>query len=355
DIAIVMEEILSKNDFKLNQLKSKLKDIINEATDYKEKKTIIFSFFEDTARYIFDSLLNDEDYLREIQHPTIEIISGKVSSRKKRKEIIEKFAPISSFKEIPEEEQITILISTDVLSEGQNLQDAKHVINYDLHWNPVRMIQRAGRIDRLGSCHGKITIHNFFLEEGLEALLNLMQRIFSRLRKIDAAIELDAPILESDQEYQNLKRIKEQDTDIIEEYENKLEFIGLNQSKKDLLTAIKEIGIKTFGKLPNGIFSGMLTRDQSGLVVAIEVIQKGIPKLNDDKNLIDCDLCGQYQYCQQIMFANKLYWICNSHNEEKVLKSLISIYEILAFPIDENLQNFRSEYNSDVTHYDQTY
>lgn len=55
------------------------------------------------------------------------------------------------------------------------------------------------------------------------------------------------------------------------------------------------------------------------------------------------------------MFANKLYWICNSHNEEKVLKSLISIYEILAFPIDENLQNFRSEYNSDVTHYDQTY
>ncbi len=278
DILEIMEKILNNNDFKLLELKIKLKLIINDAADYKEKKTVIFSFFEDTASYIYESILKDKEYLSDLNNPKIEIISGKVNSRKKRKEIIDRFAPISSSKDIPKEEQIDILISTDVLSEGQNLQDAKHVINYDLHWNPVRMIQRAGRIDRLGSCHEKIFIHNFFLEEGLEALLNLMKRIYLRLRKIDAAIELDAPVLESDLEYQNLKRIKEQDTDIIEEYENKLEFIGLNQSKKDLLTAIKEIGIKMFDRLPNGIFSGMLTSDRSGLVVAIEVTQKGIKR-----------------------------------------------------------------------------
>ncbi|MFW9874948.1 MAG: hypothetical protein ACFFG0_17715 [Candidatus Thorarchaeota archaeon] len=75
-----------------------------------------------------------------------------------------------------------------------------------------------------------------------------------------------------------MERIKNQDTAIIEEYENKLEFIGLNQSKKDLLTAIKEIGIKIFSKLPNGIYSGMLTTDHSGLAVSVEVSQRGIKR-----------------------------------------------------------------------------
>ncbi|MHA1285727.1 MAG: helicase-related protein, partial [Promethearchaeota archaeon] len=160
--------------------------------------------------------------------------------------------------------------------EGQNLQDAKHVINYDLHWNPVRMIQRAGRIDRLGSIHKEIVIHNFFLEDGLEALLNLMQRIVARLKKIDDAIELDAPVIEMEREYINLNRIQDQDSKIIEEYEEQLEFIGLNQSKKDLLTAIQEIGYEKFAKTPMGIHSGMLTPENSGLMISVKFMKKNM-------------------------------------------------------------------------------
>ena len=88
-----------------------------------------------------------------------------------------------------------MLISTDVLSEGQNLQDAQYLVNYDLHWNPVRMIQRAGRIDRLFSPHEKVYFYNIMPEKGLEDLLKLVKRLQQRVQAIDATLGLDASVL----------------------------------------------------------------------------------------------------------------------------------------------------------------
>ncbi|WP_307811446.1 C-terminal helicase domain-containing protein [Ktedonospora formicarum] len=85
-----------------------------------------------------------------------------------------------------------VLISTDVLSEGQNLQDAGVVINYDLHWNPVRLIQRAGRVDRIGSSFAHIMLYNVFPEADLESLLGLIQKLSTRIAQIDQTVGLDA-------------------------------------------------------------------------------------------------------------------------------------------------------------------
>lgn len=83
-------------------------------------------------------------------------------------------------------------MSTDVLSEGMNLQKARYLINYDLHWNPTRMIQRAGRIDRIGSPYQKIYVYNFFPEEELEDLLRLVEILQNKIRNIDSAVGLDS-------------------------------------------------------------------------------------------------------------------------------------------------------------------
>ena len=91
--------------------------------------------------------------------------------------------------------QIDIILSTDVLSEGQNLQTARYLINYDLHWNPTRMIQRAGRIDRIGSKYQEIFVYNFFPEKELEELLKIVEILQGKISNIDESIGLDQSVL----------------------------------------------------------------------------------------------------------------------------------------------------------------
>src|SRR5690606_8091983 len=109
--------------------------------------------------------------------------------------IIAQFAPIGSGLEQPPADSIDVLISTDVLSEGQNPPDCGALINYDLTWNPIRLVQRNGRIDRIGSPHAEIGIYNLFPEEELEALLHLIERLTNRISTIDDLGLLDSSVL----------------------------------------------------------------------------------------------------------------------------------------------------------------
>src|SRR5208337_1900835 len=99
-----------------------------------------------------------------------------------------------------DESEITLLVATDVLSEGLNLQDGDKIINYDLHWNPVRLIQRFGRIDRIGSEHDVIWGFNFLPETELDKNLGLKDKLESRIREIHETIGLDAAVLESSEQ-----------------------------------------------------------------------------------------------------------------------------------------------------------
>src|SRR5579875_2907184 len=114
-----------------------------------------------------------------------------------RADLVAAFAPHANKK--PEiagtEKEVDLLISTDVLSEGQNLQDCGILVNYDLHWNPTRMVQRAGRIDRIGTAFKTLWVQNMFPDEGLEKLLGLVESLSRKIADIDASGFLDSSIL----------------------------------------------------------------------------------------------------------------------------------------------------------------
>jgi superfamily II DNA or RNA helicase len=237
----------------------------------KGQKVLVFSYFKDTAKYIHRSLVNDQEWLTQMSHgskiPNIDIITGD-STGKQREEKVRHFSPKSNTQDPEEldyclEHPIDILISTDVLSEGQNLQDAGVLVNYDLHWNPVRMIQRAGRIDRLGTDFDLLSIYNCFPEEGLEKLLGLVQRLQERIATIDREVGLDASVLGetiSDRSIEELYRLKRADTEaekqaILEELEQASELISLDEMRFPLLQYLQKFAQEQLEEIPLGIHS----------------------------------------------------------------------------------------------------
>jgi len=236
----------------------------------KGQKVLLFSYFKDTAEYLRDSLLADKEWLASAGNPTIALITG-ASPPQEREQLVKRFAPNSNTSETEEGHAerkklqangIQILISTDVLSEGQNLQDAGVVINYDLHWNPVRMIQRAGRVDRLGSLYETITVYNCFPEQGLESLLGLVGRLQRRIADIDRTVGLDASVLGEvihPKSFEDLRRIKAGDQKVWDEYEEMAELVSTDEMKLPLLLYLQSIGEARVKEIPFGIHSGKKT------------------------------------------------------------------------------------------------
>ncbi len=150
-----------------------------------------------------------------------------------------------------------------MLSEGQNLQDAGVLVNYDLHWNPVRMIQRAGRIDRLGTDYDTLSVYNCFPEEGLENLLGLVKRLQQRIATIDREVGLDASVLGetiSDKSLEELYRLKKADTKaekeaILEELEQAADLVSLDEMRLPLLEFIQQKTAEAVEEIPLGIHS----------------------------------------------------------------------------------------------------
>lgn len=231
------------------------------------QKILVFSYFKDTAQYIYEALKQDTKWLEAMGNPHLGIITGSISPQR-RESIVKHFAPKANCES--EEEQkaiakdpIDILISTDVLSEGQNLQDAGILVNYDLHWNPVRMIQRAGRIDRLGTDYETLYIYNCFPEEGLERLLGLVERLQKRIAEIDNSVGLDASVLGeeiSNKSLEELRRLKDADSEeekaeILAELERTSDLVSLDEMRLPLLKFIQEQDLGKIEDIPMGIHS----------------------------------------------------------------------------------------------------
>ncbi len=157
------------------------------------RKVLIFTEFKDTAAYIYQQLKH-KPHVAQIDSACARLGLDRV----RRSEVIQRFAPRSNgLPEPPMLERVDLLIATDVLSEGLNLQDASVVVSYDLPWNPVRLMQRVGRIDRLGSQSDLIELYHFVPSEALDQLLGLMSRLASKVTTIDTALGLDHPVLAS--------------------------------------------------------------------------------------------------------------------------------------------------------------
>ena len=228
----------------------KFKDILYELV--KKGQIVVFTYYADTLEYISQDLKEDTRF----KQFNIVDISGKVSSIK-REVIIDDFF----------NKNIDILLSTDVLSEGMNLQTAQFVINYDLHWNPTRMIQRAGRIDRIGSPFKKIYVYNFFPEKELEDLLRLVSILQGKIRNIDSSIGLDQTILGETihpKVFGTIRRIKEKDISLFDELEREV-FGGGEIFYQPLRDFLKKKAIEEISKIPDGVHSGLETHKIKGI------------------------------------------------------------------------------------------
>lgn len=191
-------------DAKLKDLKKLITDKINQPLNISNKKVIVFTAFADTANYLFDEL---KDWVQNDLKLNIALVAGSQSKtsfgKAEYSHILTNFSPIAKnrnkMNSMPQDGTIDILIATDCISEGQNLQDCDFLINYDIHWNPVRIIQRFGRIDRLGSKNDKIQLVNFWPTKDLDNYINLKERVEARMALVDVTATADDNVLASEQ------------------------------------------------------------------------------------------------------------------------------------------------------------
>ncbi|WP_017293554.1 helicase-related protein [Geminocystis herdmanii] len=316
----------------------KLKAFKNLLIKLKGKKILVFSYYKDTAKYLYQELIKDQYFLSQLDNPKIDILTGDSSSQQ-RQEKVNRFAPKANLSNDNPQQKleqlqqllqnpIDILVCTDVLSEGQNLQDAGILINYDLHWNPVRMIQRAGRIDRLGTEYDTLYIYNCFPEEGLEVLLGLVKRLQDRIATIDREVGLDASVLGeiiTGRSLEQLERLKKADTDaekqaILEELEAEIELVSLDEMKLPLIEFIQQVGQELVEEIPLGIHSTKNLNipdknfKEGGLFLAFKSDDKHFwqlfPRLNgsivtdEDKMITDKRKIFNYLKCNQSDYPN---------------------------------------------------
>lgn len=177
-----IEVVKPEDDAKLKELR----EILEQKLQQKNRKALIFTAFGDTVEYLHDQLC---DWARQ-RGAHIALVKGSGSNKSSMgrtdfQEILANFAP-RAWKRSANGRQIDILLATDCISEGQNLQDCDLVINYDIHWNPVRLMQRFGRVDRLGSENQTIRMVNFWPTEDLNLYLDLENRVKARMALMDA-------------------------------------------------------------------------------------------------------------------------------------------------------------------------
>lgn len=281
-------------DHKLQTLIATITHKIQNPLNPGNKKVIVFTAFADTANYLYE---NVSEHFKEKNgiHSTIITGSRRVATTKtiptELNALLTCFSPKSKDKDLlfPNiNEEIDILIATDCISEGQNLQDCDYLINYDIHWNPVRIIQRFGRIDRIGSKNDSITLVNFWPDITLDNYINLKQRVEDRMLISDLSGTADDNILKENQkdlEYRKLQLQKLQDevTDLEDLREGiDITDLGLNDFRIDLSNYIKQYGEMT--DIPEGIHAVVQSTEflKPGVIYVLKNINEhiNINKLN---------------------------------------------------------------------------
>ena len=264
-LTLMVGDITPAHDSKLQRLFSVIGNKIEHPINDGNKKIIIFTAFADTAQYLYD---NVGAYAKNKFGLDTAMVTGSVEGRSTVQKlhcdmntVLTCFSPISKDKKLllpNDNTNIDILIATDCISEGQNLQDCDYLINFDIHWNPVRIIQRFGRIDRIGSKNTCIQLVNFWPDLSLDEYINLKAKVETRMKIVDMTATGDDNILNDDEktdlEYRKaqLKRLQEEVVDI-EEMSSGISImdLGLNEFRLDLLDYIKHN--ESLDKTPNGL------------------------------------------------------------------------------------------------------
>lgn len=290
----MVEDITPKYDFKLNQLIGVIKKKEEHPINPGNKKVLIFTAFADTAEYLYENIA---PRVKELGLNTA-LVTGSVDGRTtipnfqaEMNHVLCCFSPVSKDRDVlyPKDKNndIDILIGTDCISEGQNLQDCDYCINYDIHWNPVRIIQRFGRIDRIGSKNKVIQIVNFWPNLTLDEYINLKARVETRM-KISVMTstgddDLINPEEKGDLEYRKaqLKKLQEEVVDL-EDMTSGVSImdLGLNDFRMDLLAYMKEH--KDIDHMPFGIHS-VAHGDKPGVIFVLKNVNQKINIKNQNR------------------------------------------------------------------------
>lgn len=281
-----MNKVTPNHDLKLQELIKLISDKIDNPINPNNKKVIIFSAFADTANYLYKTLSLP---LKQKYNLDTAKITGSGTNEctlnisKDFNNLLINFSPKSKHRDLilPNmDEEIEILIATDCISEGQNLQDCDYLVNYDIHWNPVRIIQRFGRVDRIGSDNDVIQLVNFWPNMNLDDYINLKNRVENRMLMMDISGTGEDNVLtnkSSDMEYrkEQLKKLQEEVVDL-EDMNTGISItdLGLNDFRMDLVEYVNHNG--ELDKVPNGMHSVVFSQPEKGIEPGVIYVLKNV-------------------------------------------------------------------------------
>ncbi|HAM92020.1 MAG TPA: helicase [Phascolarctobacterium succinatutens] len=346
-LTLMVGDITPKYDSKLQELFRVIRNKLENPINQDNKKIIIFTAFADTAEYLFD---NVSKYVKENFGLNTAMVSGSVEGRttvpKLKRDlntVLTCFSPISKDKHLlmpNDKTEIDFLIATDCISEGQNLQDCDYLINYDIHWNPVRIIQRFGRIDRIGSKNAFIQLVNFWPDVTLDEYIDLKAKVETRMKIVDMTATGDDNLLsdeeKTDLEYRKaqLKRLQEEVVDI-EDMSTGISImdLGLNEFRMDLLEYIKNH--PDIDKAPFGLHSVAAASEETPAGV--------IYVLKNRSNSVNIDNQNSLHPFYMVYISNDGKVICDHLSPKQMLDKMRFLCKGKTEPIPELYRQFNKE------------
>lgn len=346
-LTLMVGDITPEYDSKLQKLFQVIQNKLEHPINDGNKKIIIFTAFADTAGYLYD---NVSKFVKDNFGLNTAMVSGSVEGRttvpKLRSDlntVLTCFSPISKDKHLlmPDDKtEIDLLIATDCISEGQNLQDCDYLINYDIHWNPVRIIQRFGRIDRIGSKNTYIQLVNFWPDVTLDEYIDLKAKVETRMKIVDMTATGDDNLLseeeKTDLEYRKaqLKRLQEEVVDI-EDMSTGISImdLGLNEFRLDLLEYIKQH--PDIDKTPFGLHSvAAASEDTPAGVIYI---------LKNRSNSVNIDNQNRLHPFYMVYISNEGEVICDHLSPKQMLDKMRFLCKGKTEPIPELYRPFNEE------------
>jgi hypothetical protein len=347
-LTLMVADITPEHDTKLQELLSLISSKIEQPINADNKKVLIFSAFSDTAEYLYE---NVSAYIKAKYGLDSAVVTGTIEGRTTIKgfkatlnNVLTCFSPISKDKAVlmpNSNAEIDILIATDCISEGQNLQDCDYLINYDIHWNPVRIIQRFGRIDRIGSKNSYIQLVNFWPDLTLDDYINLKSRVETRMKISVMTSTGDDDLINAEEngdlEYrkQQLKRLQEEVVDIEDMTEGiSIMDLGLNEFRLDLLEYMKTHS--DIERKPCGLHA---------VVPKSESLPEGVIfVLKNINNSVNIDNQNRIHPFYMVYIDNDGEIVCDYLNPKKLLDEI----RLLCRGKDEPIKSVYSKFNKET-------
>ena len=343
----MINDITPEHDSKLQELLSMLRGKIEHPINDGNRKVLIFTAFTDTAEYLYKHV---SQFMKKNYGLDTAIVTGTVEGRSTvarlpgdLNTVLTCFSPISKDKELlmpGDTRSIDILIATDCISEGQNLQDCDYLINYDIHWNPVRIIQRFGRIDRIGSRNEVIQLVNFWPDVSLDEYINLKATVETRMKIVDMTATGDDNILSNEEradlEYRKaqLRRLQEEVVDI-EDMTSGISImdLGLNEFRLDLLEYVKNH--PNLDKTPFGLHAvAQATEDAPAGVIYV---------LKNRSNSVNINNQNRLHPFYMVYLTNEGEVVCDHLSPKNMLDKMRYLCKGKTEPIAELYRAFNKE------------